>query len=69
MGTPPLPLIDSLLTLLFALLAIAIKFRIINDVYRPRPASEMESILDSTFRDRELCDAEVRHTARGFDET
>lgn len=69
LGAPPLLLIDSLLTLLFALLAITIKFRIINDVYRPRPTSKMKSILGSTFGERELCDAEVRYTERVFDGT
>lgn len=69
LGAPPLPLVDALLTLLFALLAIAIKFRIINNVYRPRSVSGMESILECASGERELCDAEVRHTARPFDRT
>lgn len=69
LDAPQMPLIDSLLTLLFALLAIAIKFRIINDVYRPRSVSGMESILGYASGERETCDAEVRHTARVFDGT
>jgi hypothetical protein len=32
-----LQVIDSLLTLLFAILAIATKLRIVSDVYRPAP--------------------------------
>jgi hypothetical protein len=59
----------DLLMLLFALHAIAIKFRIINDVYRPRAVSGMESILGYASGAREMCDAEVRHTARVFDGT
>jgi hypothetical protein len=69
LDAPQMPLIDSLLTLLFALLAIAIKFRIINDVYRPRSVSEMESILGYASGEREPCDAEVSHTTRVFDGT
>lgn len=66
LSSSTLPLVDTLLTLLFALLAIAIKYRIINDAYRPRSVSGMESILECASGERELCDAEVRHTARIF---
>jgi hypothetical protein len=66
LAVPALPLIDTLLMLLFAFLAIVIKFRIINDVYRPRLAPEMQPILEGGFGEREMCDAELRHTARVF---